>query len=288
MRPPRPDPAAPATLELRPIGIMRTPFSEKSAAPRQPTLARDARGTIELHPTAQMADALSDLSSFSHLWVIFWFHQADGWRPKVLPPRSDEKRGVLATRSPHRPNPLGLSVLALERIERTTLHVRGVDMLDGTPVLDVKPYVPYADVVQATSGWLETGASSVEAPDAGASDPGPAFEVCWSERAIEQLAFLGTHGPRLQRDAERVLTAGPAPHPYRRIRRDGLRLRLSVRDFRVYFTLHGARVQVEEVTTGYRAAVLADPEAAATADVPLEVHRAFVERFGRIVPQRPR
>jgi tRNA-Thr(GGU) m(6)t(6)A37 methyltransferase TsaA len=266
---------------------MRTPFGEKSAAPRQPALAREARGTIELHPTPQMADALSDLSSFSHLWVIFWFHQADGWRPKVLPPRSRKKRGVLATRSPHRPNPLGLSVLALERIEGTTLHVRGVDMLDGTPVLDVKPYVPYADVVQASSGWLDSDAGAT-LPEASASDPGPSFEVGWSERALEQLAFLGAHGPRLRHDAERVLAAGPVPHPYRRIRRDGLRLRLSVRDFRIYFTLHGSRVEIEELTTGYRAAVLADPSAEPKAEAPLELHRALVARFGRIVPQRPR
>jgi hypothetical protein len=217
------------------------------------------------------------------VWVIFWFHQAKGWRPKVLPPRSTRKRGVLATRSPHRPNPLGLSVVKLERVEGTTLHVRGVDMLDGTPVLDVKPYVPYADVVQASSGWLgERAPESSTAP----LDPGPSFEVGWSALAREQLAFLGAHSHRLREDAERVLGAGPAPHPYRRIRRDGLRLRLAVRDFRVYFALHGRRVEIEELTTGYRASALADPRTEPSADIPLDLHRRFVARFGRIAPQR--
>src|SRR6185503_7085840 len=150
----------------------------KSAAPRQPPAAASTQGRIELHASAQMRDALSDLEGFSHVWVIFWFHHAKGWRPKVLPPRSSRKRGVLATRAPHRPNPIGMSVLALERIEGTTLHVRGVDMLDGTPVLDVKPYVPYADVVPASSGWLGAeGAAGADAADAQAPDPGPQLRV---------------------------------------------------------------------------------------------------------------
>jgi len=281
----RPPATLPALLQLQPIGVARTPFTQKSAAPRQPALAADVAGTIELTPTAQMADALADLEGFSHVWVIFWFHQAKGWRPKVLPPRSAQKRGVLATRSPHRPNPLGLSVLKLERVEGTTLHVRGVDMLDGTPVLDVKPYVPYADFVQASSGWL---GEPTPAPGVAPLDPGPVFEVKWSARAQEQLAFLGAHARRLRDDAERVLAAGPAPHPYRRIRRDGQRLQLAVRDFRVYFSLHGQRVEIEELTTGYRASALADPGSEASADIPLDLHRDFVARFGRVVPQRPR
>jgi tRNA-Thr(GGU) m(6)t(6)A37 methyltransferase TsaA len=283
-RPPKPA-APPAPLKLQPIGVARTPFAEKSAAPRQPALAADVPGTIELSPTAEMADALADLAGFSHVWVIFWFHQARGWRPKVLPPRSPRKRGVLATRSPHRPNPIGLSVLKLERIEGTTLYVRGVDMLDGTPVLDVKPYIPYADIVQASSGWLGDPAP---APDAAAHDPGPSFEVSWSRLALEQLAFLGAHARRLREDAERVLAAGPAPHPYRRIRREGSRLRLAVRDFRVYFTLAGRRVEIEELATGYRASALADPRSKASAEIPLDLHRGFEARFGRVVPQRQR
>ena len=287
---PRPPADPPAVLQLHPIGVARTPFTQKSAVPRQPPLAADVEGTLELTPSAQMADALADLAGFSHVWVIFWFHEAEGWRPKVLPPRSTEKRGVLATRSPHRPNPLGLSVLKLVRIEGTTLHVRGVDMLDGTPVLDVKPYVPYADVVQASSGWLDGPAGVSSAANGGVAvlDPGPSFEVGWSALAQEELAFLGAHGPRLRDDAERVLGAGPAPHPYRRIRRDGDRLRLSVRDFRVYFTLDGRRVQIDELSTGYRASALADPHSVPSADIPLELHRAFVARFGRVVPRRPR
>jgi tRNA-Thr(GGU) m(6)t(6)A37 methyltransferase TsaA len=262
------------------MGVVRTPFSDKHAAPRQAALAADVAGRIELTPSAELRDALADLEGFSHLWVIFWFHRTDGFRPKVLPPRSSKKRGVLATRSPHRPNPLGLSVVRLERIEDVTLHVRGVDMLDGTPVLDLKPYVPYADVVEASSGWLEGGAASAVRVEA--LDPGPHFAVRWSERACEQLALLGVFGERLQADAERVLAAGPAPHPYRRIKRDGERLRLSVRDFRVYFEVDAERVHVHEIGTGYRARVLADPRSLPKADTPLALHRALVARYGSV------
>src|SRR5207244_578661 len=106
-----------AELVVRPIGFVRSPFSEKASAPRQPYAAEGAKGTIELLPNAHYDDALSDLDAWDHIWVIFWFHLNRGWRPKVLPPRSTKKRGLFATRSPHRPNPIGLSVLKLEAIE---------------------------------------------------------------------------------------------------------------------------------------------------------------------------
>src|SRR5262244_267842 len=126
-------PPMPSSLTLVPIGVARTPFTERVAAPRQPYAAPSVPGTIELLPDRHFEDALSDLEGWDYLWVIFWFHLNRGWRPKVLPPRSEKKRrGVFATRSPHRPNPIGLSVVKLERIEGLRLHVRNVDMVDGT------------------------------------------------------------------------------------------------------------------------------------------------------------
>src|SRR6202041_972769 len=99
--------------------------------------------------------ALSDVEGWEYLWVVYWFHLNSDWHPKVLPPRSKVKRGVFATRSPHRPCPIGLSAVRLVRVEGLSVHVEGVDMLDGSPVLDLKPYVAAADAIaEAGSGWL--------------------------------------------------------------------------------------------------------------------------------------
>jgi len=97
------------------------------------------------------------LERFSHIWVIYWLHLNQGWNPLVRPPgRGNKKRGLLATRAPHRPNPIGLSAVRLFAIENNTLTIDSADLLDGTPVLDIKPYLPYADcIASANSGWLE-------------------------------------------------------------------------------------------------------------------------------------
>jgi tRNA-Thr(GGU) m(6)t(6)A37 methyltransferase TsaA len=260
-------------LVLRPIGIVRSPFRERSAAPRQPALARDVRGTIELHSSAELLDALADLERWSHIWVVYWFHLNAHYRPKVEAPRSRAKRGVLSTRAPYRPNPIGLSAVALERVEGHVLHVRGIDMLDGTPVLDVKPYVPYTDAVGAAgSGWLAD-----EMP--GAADPGPRYAVRYSDVALTQLAFLREHAALdLTADIERVLTAGPTPHAYRRIRKVEEGYELAVRAFRVDFTLDGREVLVERVRTGYRPRAL-HRSAGSAEPSDLWLHREFASRF---------
>src|SRR5262245_42053141 len=134
-------------LTLTPIGVVHSPFVERRQAPRQSAAARAVRGTIELFPGKGFEHELSDIESWSHVWVIFWFHLNEGWKPKVLPPRSRRRRGVFATRSPHRPNPIGLSVVKLEAVSGLTLEVSALDILDGTPVLDLKPYIPYADAI---------------------------------------------------------------------------------------------------------------------------------------------
>ena len=261
------------TLALTPIGVVHSPWTDKRSAPRQPAEARGVAGRIELHASAQLADALADLEAWTHIWVLFWFHLNSTWQPKVLPPRSQKKRGVFATRSPYRPNPLGMSVLRLERIEGTTLYVRDLDIVDQTPVLDLKPYVAYTDAVtEAGAGWLND-----EAPPAA----GPTYQVEFVERAREQLAFLRPLAAfDIEAMAESVLRAGPAPHAYRRIRVfDGYSV-LAVKDFRLRFRVAGLTIQVFEVQSGYRARVLDDPNASATEATPLAVHRAFVAKFG--------
>jgi len=142
------------------IGIVHSPFKEKFAIPRQPGLTATP-AVIELLPPYAVADAVKGLEAFSHIWISFVFHAvADrDWKPLVRPPRlgGNDKLGVFATRSTHRPNPIGLSVVTLEKIDISDgvkLHVRGIDLLDGTPVLDIKPYLPYVDcVADARSGF---------------------------------------------------------------------------------------------------------------------------------------
>lgn len=148
--------------QFTPIGLIRSGFREKFGIPRQAGLAPAARATLELLPPYSQPEAVRGLESFSHLWLIFVFHgiPMGRWRPTVRPPRlgGDRRLGVFATRSTFRPNPLGLSAVRLERIAtrqgRVVLHLHGVDLLDGTPVLDIKPYLPYADCLpEATGGF---------------------------------------------------------------------------------------------------------------------------------------
>jgi tRNA-Thr(GGU) m(6)t(6)A37 methyltransferase TsaA len=252
-------------MVVRPIGFVRSPFLERVSAPRQPCAAKGVRGTIELLADRNFEHALSDLEAWDHIWVIFWFHLNESWRPKVLPPRSNKRRGVFSTRSPHRPNPIGLSVVELESIEGLTLHVRNVDMIDGTPVLDIKPYVPVADAVpSANAGWLEQ------------SDPEPGFEVVWAPLAEEQTRWLyDEHGVELVERVTKVLSLGPEPHPYRRIKRLSEGFCLAVKDWRVYFRVEGRTIVVGAIATGYRARELAE-----SSEQAVVMHRAFVARFG--------
>jgi len=147
-------------ISIKPIGVVHSPFKERFAAPRQVDLKHGAEGRIELHQGFNFEQALSDLDTFSHIWVVYWMHMNQGWNPTVMPPRgSDVRRGVFATRAPHRPNSMGLTAVKLNRIHKRTLYIEGLDMLDGTPVLDIKPYLPYADAIDdANHGWLDPNA----------------------------------------------------------------------------------------------------------------------------------
>ncbi len=148
-------------FELAVIGHVHSPWPEKFGIPRQSGLA-DVEAAIELDPELVPREALRGLERVSHLWVITWFHglkEAEPFRPTVRPPRlgGSVRLGVFATRSPHRRNPIGLSVVRLLSIDDRTLRVTGIDLLDGTPVLDIKPYVPWADAIpDAVCEWAGT------------------------------------------------------------------------------------------------------------------------------------
>ena len=235
------------SITLRPIGIARTPFAAKADAPRQARAAEGVEARIELEAGRGFEDALEGIEDWDHLWVIFAFDRSVGWRPKVTPPRSARKRGLFGTRAPHRPNPIGMSVVRLLRVEGLTLHVADVDLLDGTPILDIKPYVPWADAIpDASQGWLER-------PD----DPGPSWAVSFEPRAEAQLEWLAEHLEEpsdLRRRIADHLSLGPHPHAYRRIKKvrgETNAYLLKVTEWRAHFTIEGEQVRVERLSSGF-------------------------------------
>ncbi len=143
-------------FEFKPIGTIQSCYTDKFGIPRQPGLVKSATATLELLPPYNQPEALRGLEDFSHVWIVFIFSASarESWKATVRPPRlgGNERIGVFASRSNFRPNPIGLSVVELIHIERTTLKLSGGDFLDGTPVLDIKPYIPYADCIPSAHG----------------------------------------------------------------------------------------------------------------------------------------
>jgi len=140
-------------IKYRPIGIIRSPFKEIEGMPIQPSGAEGTAGTVELD--AEYSAGLKDLGGFSHIILIYHFNLSEGYSLELKPFLDDEPRGVFATRAPRRPNAIGLSVVKLVKVEGSILHVENVDVVDGTPLLDIKPYVSAFDAVdEERTGWL--------------------------------------------------------------------------------------------------------------------------------------
>lgn len=165
-------------LELKQIAVIHTDFPEKFGIPRQSGLIEELRSTLVFMPEYRVPEALRGIEQYSHLWLLWEFSKAvrDGWSPTVRPPRlgGNTRMGVFATRSPFRPNPVGLSCVSLERVELNTpdgpvLHLSGADLMDGTPIFDIKPYLPYVDCKpEASNGFAlaqQEGVLSVDIPE---------------------------------------------------------------------------------------------------------------------------
>ena len=141
-------------INMQPIGIIHSPFTEKDQTPIQPTRSQ-ATGLVEVYP--EFAAGLQDLGGFSHIILLYVFHRSSGYALRVKPFLDHQERGLFATRFPARPNPIGLSIVELRIARDNFLTVEGIDVLDGTPLLDIKPYVPDFDVREGTrTGWYET------------------------------------------------------------------------------------------------------------------------------------
>lgn len=140
-------------IRYKPIGVIHSPFKDVQGMPIQPTGAMGIAGTIEIEP--EYCDGLKDIEGFSHIVLIYHFHLSDGYSLLVKPFMDDSLRGVFSTRAPRRPNPVGISIVRLVKVEGSMLHIENVDIVDGTPLLDIKPYVPEFDVQKNVRiGWL--------------------------------------------------------------------------------------------------------------------------------------
>jgi tRNA-Thr(GGU) m(6)t(6)A37 methyltransferase TsaA len=137
---------------FRPIGFVRSSFTDTAQIPKGPSAAHDAEGEFVLLP--EFEDGLADIDGFSHLYVLWVFDRVDGYNLQSMPPTDDRPHGVFATRSPRRPNPIGLTVVRLTRRDGARLVVRGIDMLDGTPILDIKPYLSSIPADEIARGWM--------------------------------------------------------------------------------------------------------------------------------------
>ncbi|KAB2639717.1 MAG: tRNA (N6-threonylcarbamoyladenosine(37)-N6)-methyltransferase TrmO [Verrucomicrobia bacterium] len=226
-------------MNIEPIGVVRSCFGGKFAAPRQPGLCPSAWGSLVFYDRYASDEALRGIDGFSHLWLIFGFHQTlgQGWHPTVRPPRlgGNQRLGVFATRSPFRPNGLGLSLVRLEGIHREAsaapvLRLGGLDLIDGTPIFDVKPYLPYAE-------------SPPDASAGFASEAPPRLQVSVHEDAQEAFERLPERAQAVLREA---LALDPRPAT-----QTGDAARIFGADLcgcNVRFTIAAGRCRIVEIT----------------------------------------
>lgn len=223
------------------IGYIKSPYKQKFAIPRQPGLIPEACGQLILEAPYADDAIVRGIEAFSHLWLVFVFHEtADkGWSPMVRPPRlgGNTRKGVFATRATFRPNPIGLSVVKLDGVVRQngklTLQISGLDLLDGTPILDIKPYLPYSDALPAASGGFADAA------------PQTAMTVSLSEKATEFCEKQQQY-PQLRILIEKVLKQDPRP-PYKK-QRDGVQqYGMTLYEYNIKWTVDGEHNHVTEI-----------------------------------------
>ncbi len=219
------------TISLNVLGYVRSPYKQKFAIPRQPGLIAEAIGELVLHPPYADDAIIRGLDSFSHLWLVFVFHEtADkGWSPMVRPPRlgGNQKKGVFATRATFRPNPVGLSVVKFlgshREGEKLVLKLGGIDLLDGTPILDIKPYLPYADSHPEADGGFADSAPTTEMTVSFAEE---ALEFCQKQHQYPELAAF----------IEKVLRQDPRP-PYKKEKANPQSYGMSLYHYNIKWTV---------------------------------------------------
>mgnify|MGYP002634301252 CR=1 FL=1 len=255
-------------MQVDPIGTFHCTEVYPYDAARQGSVSQDNHGTVELTPGQNFKQALQDLDGFSHIWLVYQFNQNANWKPMIQPPRANRKVGVFATRAPYRPNAIGLSCVKLESIEGLSLHVTGHDLLNDTPILDIKPYLAYADSFpEATRGWLDTLVEQEWVLD-------------FSSTLREQLAWLCEHEVDcLEAFIHEQLSVEPTNDNKKRVYalEEGA-WEIAYRTWRISFTpnteLH--RVQLHSLYSGYGYGDFAVPEDPYQDKM---LHREFMEIY---------
>jgi tRNA-Thr(GGU) m(6)t(6)A37 methyltransferase TsaA len=254
---------------VNPIGYFHTSAIAPYDLPRQPTLQPRNEGFIQLNEGCQFEQALEGLEGFDRIWVLFRFHRHNHWKPKVLPPRGGKKQGVFATRSPHRPNFIGLSCVELQSIKKLKLSIINHDLIDGTPILDLKPYLNYADASFCTrQGWLD------------GLPPEPIVVFQWSPLAEAQIDYLaGKWNCDLQPAIEHRLSQSPLPYANNRVTQINEEwYELAYRTWRVDYKWKEGVITIHHLRSGYDWETLIGKKQSKWNDVP--VHQAFIEQFG--------
>jgi len=228
-----------SSFQFEQIGVIRSPYKEKFAVPRQPGLVINGGGELHLVAPYNQADAVRGLEAFSHLWVVFVFHQTmeGGWRPTVRPPRlgGNARMGVFATRSTFRPNPIGMSLVELKGIrcqkDQVILELGSLDLVDGTPVIDIKPYLPFAEALP--------DARASYAQDAPQAD----MAVHFTSEITTQISELEKRYPRLRDFIVEGLAQDPRP-AYRKEEEAGNTYAVWLLDFNVRWRVTAAGFEV--------------------------------------------
>lgn len=227
------------SLQFNPIGVFKSKQIEPYQAARQPDELSEP-GEIILNPKNNFEQALQNLTDCSHIWIIYYFHHNQNWKPLVQTPRSTNKIGVFATRAPYRPNPIGMTVVKLLGVDGLKIQVGPNDILDGTPILDIKPYHPESDLItDSHMEWLEVASHQK-------------FEIRFSPFAEEQLDFLETNGMlELKTFVLRQLEYDPTNKEKKRVKPNGSMFELSYRTWRVDFVVLDLSISILSVRSGY-------------------------------------
>jgi tRNA (adenine37-N6)-methyltransferase len=243
-------------IVIKPIGLVHSERVHRYETPRQGVLAGKDISVIKLNANFNFEQAVTELEGFDRIWVIYRFHLNKNWKPMVTPPRHTRKKvGVFATRAPHRPNQIGISCVKLEAIKGLEIFISESDILDGSPVLDIKPYLPYSDSFPgAATGWVKSGLENI-------------YEVKFERKAEGQCAWLKKEaGINLVNFARLQLEFNPLDDSRKRIsglegegRKKGMFV-LAYRTWRIVYRVNekGRKVLIKEIRSGYNKAELND------------------------------
>lgn len=260
-----PAPANDEMFEFKPIGVFRCAHDYHQEQPMQGVLS-EVEGCIELVKGHNYEQGLKDLAGFEYIWVIFVFHLNRNWRPLTNPPYSDGKgkKGVFATRSPYRPNPLGMSCVKLARIEGNRVYISGSDLLNNTPVIDIKPYIAdYDSFPNARRGWLENVVKEV-------------YAIEYEKVAARKAEYLRRHGVNLRGVIISQLSHNPHDKTRNKYSKSADCLVLRFKSWRLFFTIVDKTVIIKDIRSGY-----ADFSSVLGNDSPadLKLHQLFQRHF---------